>query len=173
MARGETEETITLLENAAALDEEEEMLLAELYLDEGSLASLTKALELGGTYELEIIQALAALGTDEANELILTWETELPAVQIEQAVIQGDDESVIALAEEAGTDRADELAAWSHLSLEQPEGALAIGEALGDEDIQVASLEMQYELMEENDDLDEDEMEERLQEIEEALEELE
>lgn len=173
LLQGETEEAVSLLETLDNLGKAEEELLFELYMEMDTPESLAKALELGEAYETEAIVALADLDSDEADEIILLWESESAEVEIEQAFINKDYETVIELAEELeDSERAQYLAARSYIEKEQPEEAFAIGEELGDESIQIDSLRLEQELLEDNDDLDEEEIEERIEEIEEMLDEL-
>jgi uncharacterized membrane protein YukC len=170
---GEPALAVANLESASELEESEIAVLSELYFKEGSLESLLKALELGKDYEVRAIQALANMGTDEGDEAVISFTSENNAVLLEQAFIEEEYETVVELAEQLDTDRAKRLAARSHLELENPEEALTLGEELESTELQLASLQLEYNLIEENEDEDDEEATERLEEIEEAIEELE
>lgn len=169
----ELAEAVAILEDMEKLEASDEQFLFNLYIEQNSVESLSKGLELDGIYELPAIQALGSLETDEAQEVIATWETELEEVLIEQAYINTDYERVIELAQTIEDNRrAKMLAAYSYIEMEQPEKALELGKELDNTRIQIDSLLKENKLLPENKDLDDEEKEAREEEIQKELEKL-
>lgn len=172
-SQDELAEAVAVLEEMEELEAQDEQFLFNLYIEQNSVESLSKGLELGESYELPAIQALGSLETDEAQQVIATWETELEEVLIEQAYINTDYERVIELSQTIEDNRrAKMLAAYSYIEMEQPEKALELGKELDNTRIQIDSLLKENKLLPENKDLDDEEKEAREEEIQKELEKL-
>lgn len=167
------EEASAILEEMEQLEDPDEQFLFNLYIEQNSVESLSKGLELGEKYELQAIQALDSLETDEAEQVIVTWETDLEEVLIEQAYINTDYELVIELAQTIEDDnRANELAAYSYINMEQPKKALKLGKELDNNRIQIDSLLKEQKLLPKNKDLKKKEKKAREKEIKKQLNKL-
>ncbi|WP_042148738.1 type VII secretion protein EssB/YukC [Paucisalibacillus sp. EB02] len=171
---GETEEAISVLELMDTLPEEGEELLTSLYLGSDNPDSLVKAIEIDKEHYKTVINKLVALNNVEANNKLLSFETDDPNITIEQAWINKDYEGVIDRYEQIkDSDRAKWLAARSYLEVNEPEKALALGEELEDLSIQKSSVEKLIELIESDESIDSSKKKKRLDGLIKQLEELE
>ncbi|WP_207302270.1 type VII secretion protein EssB/YukC [Gracilibacillus phocaeensis] len=170
---GKTEEAITSFESVEQLDEEAQRTLVEQYIDLGTVESLTQASQLDSSYNVQIVDKLKSIEGQESKEAILALESDAPEVTIEQAWVNKDFDSVVAIYQDiSDNDRAKYLAGRSYVELKKDKEALEIGKELNNEGIQVNSLNIQKDKINNNDDLDDDEKEERIEKIDEQIDDI-
>ncbi|WP_066187911.1 type VII secretion protein EssB/YukC [Gracilibacillus timonensis] len=170
---GKTEEAITSFESVEQLDEEAQRTLVEQYIDLGTVESLTQASQLDPSYNVQIVDKLKSIEGQESKEAILALESDAPEVTIEQAWVNKDFDSVVAIYQDiSDNDRAKYLAGRSYVELKKDKEALEIGKELNNEGIQVNSLNIQKDKINNNDDLDDDEKEERIEKIDEQIDDI-
>lgn len=171
---GDTEEAINLLESAAYLEDHAEAILFEQYLLLNTQESLKKAVNMGMDDPISLVEELRSLKTKEAKAAILSIESSLPEVIIEQAWINGAYDKVIdTYTSLKDNDRAKYLAAYSYIEQGNYKKAMQLGEELENKNIQIESLKLQIKEIKKDKDLDESEIEEQVEELEEMIEELE
>ncbi|QGS68908.1 hypothetical protein CV093_12260 [Oceanobacillus sp. 143] len=139
---GNTREAITLFESVEALDDNTKQTLTEQYIAQNSVESLAKAAEIGSVEQQKVIvRKLNALNTKEANQAILSINSDVPEVKIEQAWVNKEYDAIIEIFTKIADDpRAKVLAANSYIQLNRPKEAKALAYDLNDKRLQLASL---------------------------------
>src|SRR5699024_7442639 len=92
---GNPEEAVSLLESVASLDEAAEEILFEQYLLLNTAESLEKAVDLRIDDPIRLVEELRRLNNEEANAAILSIDSDVPEVIIEQARMNDAFETVI------------------------------------------------------------------------------
>lgn len=166
VVQDESERAVSLFESIKRLDESDEAVLFEQYLNLNTVESLMKVLERDDSYAIPVIERLVMLNSDEANEEILSIESTEPRIIIEQAWLDKNFSQVIEVYETIPEDnRAKALAVLSYLEENSPEKAIPLANELGDKDLQIASYEKEIELIKKNKKLDKDDKKKKIEDI--------
>ncbi|RDW21727.1 type VII secretion protein EssB/YukC [Oceanobacillus chungangensis] len=168
---GNTEEAIPLFESAEALDETAKQTLTEQYIVQNSLESLSKAAKIGSDEQQKVIvRKLNELNKKEANQAILSIDSNVPEVKIEQAWVKKDYNEIINLYSElVDNPRAKVLAANSYIHLDKPKEAKTLAYELKDKKLQLASLNKEKELANANKKLNAEQRKEAISKIDEEI----
>ncbi|WP_162800308.1 type VII secretion protein EssB/YukC [Oceanobacillus zhaokaii] len=168
---GNTREAITLFESVEALDDNTKQTLTEQYIAQNSVESLAKAAEIGSVEQQKVIvRKLNALNTKEANQAILSINSDVPEVKIEQAWVNKEYDAIIEIFTKIADDpRAKVLAANSYIQLNRPKEAKALAYDLNDKRLQLASLNKEKELANSNKKLNEEQLTQALQKIDDEI----
>lgn len=146
---GNSEEAIKTLEAAENLSAEEKKALAQQYVKLNTPESLSKAANLDSDLHRTIALQLVNLNTDEAKKALLSLKSESPAVQMEQAWLQNEDDRVIQLFNEQLKEdpRAKKIAATSYLRQEKINESFRLAVELKDVPLQIAVKNKQIEMV--------------------------
>lgn len=170
---GNTEAAITNLEKVNSPDKNAEQTLIQQYIKLNTVDSLAKAAGMGEAYQAEIVEKLAQLESDEANDVILSLTSSAPEVLIEQAWLEKDYKTVLEVYKQiSDNDHAKLLAANSYLELENNKEAMKLGKELKNKQVQIGSLEIEKKKTKDNKDMDKEEKEEKLDELNKKIKEL-
>lgn len=170
---GDSETAIATLERIDDLTEFGEQLLIEEYANLETTESLKKLARLGSKYPEKVVEKLVDLDSSDAEEALLSIQSDDIRVQIEQAWLDESYEDVIELYKENKDDeRAKYLAAKSYLEEEKDKKALKLGEELDDKKIQRESLKIRKEKIKDDDDLDKDERKDKIKKIDKKIKKL-
>ncbi|PAV28978.1 hypothetical protein CIL05_13435 [Virgibacillus profundi] len=167
---GDSEEAISIFEDVENLDESAKRTLIEQYINLNTVESLKKAGKMSEAYHVKVVEGLRGINSEEAGQAILQISSDDPVVKIEQAWINGEHKNVIELSKGiAENNRAKFLAAKSYIELDNHQEAMKLGKELENKDIQVASLEVQKNKINANDDMEDDEKEEAIKKLDEEI----
>ncbi|WP_188453581.1 type VII secretion protein EssB/YukC [Virgibacillus oceani] len=170
---GKTKEAIASFESIEPLDESEKSLLAEQYFKINTLESLTKLIEMDDLYLVKAVGKLVGLNSKEANEKILSIESDKPEIIIEQAWLNKDYKQVLEIYKTiTDNKRAKLLAANSYIETDKPKESLKLAKALKNQKLQLASLQKEKKLVKADDSLKKDEKEDKLKSIDKAIDKL-
>lgn len=174
MLEDETDDAISALEGVDDLNGEVSDTLVDLYIKSNRAESLTKALDMDTERKDEIVKGLAVLDSDDANAVIADQDPSDPVVKLEQEWLDDAYEDVIAIYEDDLNDstRAKYLAAKSYIELDKPDEARKLGESLNNKEVQIASLEKEKKLVEDDDDMDKDDRKDEVKKIDKKIKKL-
>ncbi|TFJ91281.1 type VII secretion protein EssB/YukC [Lentibacillus salicampi] len=169
----DTEEAISMFENIGNLNENAELALLEQYLKLNTPESLEKAANMGNAYPLKVVEGLRELNNSDANQAILSVESDMPEVRIEKAWINDEYENVIEIYNDIQeNERAKYLVARSYIEQENHKEAMKLGKELENNDIQIASLNLQKDEIKDDDDMDDDEKDDKIEELDNQIDDL-
>lgn len=170
----DVESAIKTLESIENKDEETEKLLLSQYKQSGTVESLTKALAMSTEEnESDIIRRLAVLGNEEANKIVLDYESNNPQILAEQAYLGENHETVLQIADERkDNQRIVYLATRSLLKLKRPDDALKLAQQLDNKALQKESLQLKKKQINDDDKLEDDEKKKQLEAVDKSIEQL-
>ncbi|WP_404453569.1 type VII secretion protein EssB/YukC [Oceanobacillus kapialis] len=170
---GNTEAAIANFEKVKTLEKSDEQTLVRQYITLNTVDSLTKAASIDESYHPEVVEKLAEFDNENAREAILSLSSNTPEVLIEQAWLNKDYKAVLDLYKQIPDNKhAKLLAANSHIEFENNKQAMKLGKELKNKQIQIESLQIEKKKIEDNEDLDKEEREERLDKLNEEIEKL-
>lgn len=166
------EKAAQTLESVPHLDESAESVLFQQYLKLNTADSLQKASQ-HKAFQVQAVDALAALQTDEANDIILNVSAKKTEVKVEQAWLKKEYDQVIDLAQEVSDHKRSKLlAAQSYLQLQNPDEALKLAKQMKNEYLQEKSLKQKIAHLKKDKKLDKDDKKKQIDKIEKELKKL-
>lgn len=173
VVQDDPERAVNLFESMDHLNESDEVVLIEQYLNLNTVESLTKVIERDESYAVPVVERLIMLNTDEANEAILSIESSEPEILLEKAWLDQNLSQVISIYETIPDDnRAKYLAAYSYLEENNAEKAMSLAKELDNKKLQIASYEKEKALIEQNKKLDKKEKKEKIDDINKKIKKL-
>ena len=173
--KNEPEKAISLLEKMDGLNEEYEAILLDQYIKLDTVDSLSKALKMKaiGNKDLSVIEKLLAKQEEAANKIVLSYKSENPAILVEQAYLSKKFDDVIKLSKEnKDNERISYLAAESYLQKKNPDEALKIAKQIKNKQLQINSLTLKKDLVQQNKKLKKEDKEKQVKKIDEEIKKL-
>ncbi|MBM0066652.1 type VII secretion protein EssB/YukC [Alkalicoccobacillus gibsonii] len=174
LGAGERDQAIEAFEAMGELNEQDKESLKRLYLGHDNPEVVVKAASLDRAYAADTASRLVALNSDEARASLMTIESESPYVQLEQAWNEKNYGRVHELAqgELNESERAQKLSAESYYQEDNLDEAWKKAKELNNTDLKIRIKEKDIKKVEENDDLDDDEKEDRINKFKDDIKEL-
>ena len=144
-AQKKNDEAVKAFESMDSLSKEDETVLANLYMESDNPEHLVKAASMNPNLELDAVNQLLDLKTQEANESVLAIPSDNQAVLFEQAVVRKDYPQAAELAKSEYPDdkRANTIVAKGLLEEGMAKEALEFAEKAKDTPLQISILEKQ------------------------------